>query len=466
FILSRMPAQRTEHPPGDPFYHSGTTPVTRYGDQMGYVYLEIGLTFPREVGAYINYYMKGASFRITTPTSIVEPPPSTGAAPGTPPPAAGGPSSSSTLSTSSTLISTLTTLSSISHLPSPNQSTLSSDSGGGASIASSSSPNGPSPSRKVSTAAIVGGAMGAVALLSLVVILILLYRRRKQRQEERRKMMQKDNINNNDGPEMDQQSFWATTPNSRLGALPSAGGYAVNTPFNNQHNVTPFMIPTQTPNPGGYAFDYGNGGGGSGGGPPSPQNSISRWIQQNNNAQSQYYNTTDAYSGSNVRRAPSVARSMARTAVTGTDAPPPAYIAPSALGVDVPPLPNQYLYDGPRPIPAAPSTIESDTFPASASNLGASSSALGLGTRGGTFVGADAGLSQWARENRSYITEKLEMKLDAAGYVPSDDPDNMTEEEWKREWGVTKLELTRMRALYARTQAQAQVQVPVPVILV
>ncbi|KAG8758700.1 hypothetical protein FRC14_007544 [Serendipita sp. 396] len=417
---------------GDPFSHSGNTAVVKSGSQTGYISLSVGLTFPREVSAYINYYMKGYQFRITTPTSVVETP--AASTPNSPSPSSSPVSTSSTSSSLSSVTST--SLSSLSHTLAPDASTSqSSDSGGGASIASSSSNSNPVPSNKVPTAAIAGGVMGAIALLSAFIILFLLYRRRKQRQiEEREKAMRLD---------ADQQSFWVS-PNSRPATIPPSGMPTtnINVPPN-QHGVNPFVIPSHPPNSSGYAFDYGNGGGAMmaarGDGPPSPQNSISQWVQNQNNAQSQYH-----------QRAPSVAR----TTFTGigTDAPPPAYIAPSALGIDVPPLPTprNFGYGTPRPLPPA-SVTESESFPASASQIGATS------TSGrGTFVAADAGLSQWARENRSYITEKLEMKLDAAGYVPSDDPDNIGEEEWKRDWGVTKLELTRMRALYARTQTQLQ----------
>ncbi|KAG9033304.1 hypothetical protein FS842_003962 [Serendipita sp. 407] len=60
-------------------------------------------------------------------------------------------------------------------------------------------------------------------------------------------------------------------------------------------------------------------------------------------------------------------------------------------------------------------------------------------------------LSRWAQENRAYITPRLKAKLVAARYLPTTNPDSITEEEWERRWGVTKLELTRMRMLYSRS---------------
>ena len=67
-------------------------------------------------------------------------------------------------------------------------------------------------------------------------------------------------------------------------------------------------------------------------------------------------------------------------------------------------------------------------------------------------TGGESRLSQWAREHREFISEKLEAKLDAAGYMPADNPDSMTETEWMDTWGVTKLELRRLKALFAERQ--------------
>ncbi|KAG8753800.1 hypothetical protein FRC14_005722 [Serendipita sp. 396] len=52
-----------------PFKHSGTINLeANAGTTTGYVRLAINLTFPRQDAEYINYYVKGASFKITTPT--------------------------------------------------------------------------------------------------------------------------------------------------------------------------------------------------------------------------------------------------------------------------------------------------------------------------------------------------------------------------------------------------------------
>ena len=63
----------------------------------------------------------------------------------------------------------------------------------------------------------------------------------------------------------------------------------------------------------------------------------------------------------------------------------------------------------------------------------------------------ETGLAEWARTHRAQIPARLEAKLAAAGYVPTDDPNSIPEEEWLREYGVTKFELSRIRALYQKS---------------
>ncbi|KIM29170.1 hypothetical protein M408DRAFT_119639 [Serendipita vermifera MAFF 305830] len=57
-------------------------------------------------------------------------------------------------------------------------------------------------------------------------------------------------------------------------------------------------------------------------------------------------------------------------------------------------------------------------------------------------------LSVWANTNRAAVSEDMESKLLSAGYMPGDDPDVYTEEEWKKSYGITRLELVRLRKLY------------------
>jgi hypothetical protein len=59
-------------------------------------------------------------------------------------------------------------------------------------------------------------------------------------------------------------------------------------------------------------------------------------------------------------------------------------------------------------------------------------------------------LARFARANRDVINENLEARLQAAGYLPTDDPSRLTPEEWRVEYGVTRLELRRLVDLYTR----------------
>jgi hypothetical protein len=59
-------------------------------------------------------------------------------------------------------------------------------------------------------------------------------------------------------------------------------------------------------------------------------------------------------------------------------------------------------------------------------------------------------LAQFANANRHVINESLEAKLQAAAYLPTDDPSHLTPEQWRNEHGVTRLELRRLQDLYAR----------------
>jgi hypothetical protein len=59
-------------------------------------------------------------------------------------------------------------------------------------------------------------------------------------------------------------------------------------------------------------------------------------------------------------------------------------------------------------------------------------------------------LARFASANRDVIGENLEARLQAAGYLPTDDPSRLTAEEWKNEYGVTKIELRRLQDLYSR----------------
>ncbi|KAG9030158.1 hypothetical protein FS842_004470, partial [Serendipita sp. 407] len=125
---------------GDPFSHSGNTPVVKDEDQMGYIPLMVRLTFPREPSAYINTSMKSYKFRITTPTSVVEAP--VASVPNSP---SSNPSSPVSTSSSTSMSLSSVTTASLSSLPYTlaldAYTSQSSDSGWGPSVASSPSNN-------------------------------------------------------------------------------------------------------------------------------------------------------------------------------------------------------------------------------------------------------------------------------------------------------------------------------------
>ncbi|KAG8809416.1 hypothetical protein FRC19_005236 [Serendipita sp. 401] len=76
---------------------------------------------------------------------------------------------------------------------------------------------------------------------------------------------------------------------------------------------------------------------------------------------------------------------------------------------------------------------------------------LALRRSSGVDVPEDLGLSRWAEENRVYISEKLEARLELAGYLPTDDPDAISEEDWERKWSVSNTELANLRMIYAKS---------------
>ncbi|KIM29171.1 hypothetical protein M408DRAFT_328871 [Serendipita vermifera MAFF 305830] len=69
--------------------------------------------------------------------------------------------------------------------------------------------------------------------------------------------------------------------------------------------------------------------------------------------------------------------------------------------------------------------------------------------------GNSRALSTWANTNRAAVSEDMESKLLSAGYMPGDDPDLYTEDEWKTIYGITRLELVRLRKLYCNRNQNA-----------
>lgn len=61
-----------------------------------------------------------------------------------------------------------------------------------------------------------------------------------------------------------------------------------------------------------------------------------------------------------------------------------------------------------------------------------------------------AALALYASQHRDVINESLEARLQVAGYLPTDDPSNLSSDEWQNDYGVTKLELRRLQDLYSQ----------------
>ena len=57
-------------------------------------------------------------------------------------------------------------------------------------------------------------------------------------------------------------------------------------------------------------------------------------------------------------------------------------------------------------------------------------------------------LSRYASRNRHLISPDLEYKLRKAHYMPEDDPDEISTQEWQSEYGVGYFELKRLRQIH------------------
>ncbi|KAG8840970.1 hypothetical protein FRB91_005480, partial [Serendipita sp. 411] len=316
-----------------PFKHVGSTSLPTDPDKtVGYIPLSINITFPRQNAEYINYFVKKASLKITTPSTPV---------------------------------------------PS-------------ASASSTSLPSNPgdSGSNKVSVGALVGAVIGVAIVVALFFIGILLYRRRQRQNKDAGGLSgpgmgelgpQRDTIGRNPlmaqpymnaGFQNSTPQFQQPTPGFERQSeprfqIPSPNTYATN---NTRSSVPLININNNTPGAQNVA-------------PPIPADQSS------------------SSAGGGNRRF-----SAAYTAYTSNDT-PPAYIGPNS------PPPSQYQ------------SIMSTTI-ARSSNEGLSST-------------SGQALALYAQENRALITEELEGKLQRAGYHPADDPDAISEDEWKRDYGVT-----------------------------
>lgn len=61
-------------------------------------------------------------------------------------------------------------------------------------------------------------------------------------------------------------------------------------------------------------------------------------------------------------------------------------------------------------------------------------------------------LSRFAADNRDLIPPSMERKLHLAGYLPTDNPNLISEEHWETKYGISKLELTRLNEAFKRSE--------------
>ncbi|KAG8806811.1 hypothetical protein FRC17_004802 [Serendipita sp. 399] len=337
-----------------PFSHSGSTSVVQYGDPTtGYVSIIIDFSFSRELNSDVDYFMKGASFRLTN-----------------------GPASTTSISTttSTTHTSSHLSLNSSSISSAGNSARSSSQIASGTPIISvggdgqtysivggvtvgHSSYSDSATSKRIPT--IVGAVIGAALILST--LLFFWFRARRKRYQQ------------------------------RIGSSPSLGyNRSLVSPWTKQRSeVEADKAPRFT----------------------NPRLSI----EPMDNTNLAMTTITAQPDTQDDRHANEPRPLSVMLTVFTTDAPPPAYASAHS--------PTQFSHNS-LMFSNEPRAGDAD----------------------------DSALSLWAQENRTYITARLEAKLVAAGYSPSTDPDLVTEEQWEERWGVTKLELTRMRMLYARSQ--------------
>ncbi|KAG8857171.1 hypothetical protein FRB91_011647 [Serendipita sp. 411] len=361
---------------GDPFVHSGSTSVAKYGDPtIGYIPITIEVTYPRLPDTSVDYMMKAPNFKITGTT-----PPATtiSASNSTSSPAISTPRSTSQSTTLRHLNSTSTAVSSSAGLSSTpvavptfwtasvgsDGQTYSYSLDGGASVGAS--PPTASPQKK-SSSAVIGGAIGGICVL-LILIMVMWIRFRRQRRKEETSALTATPAS------ISLVSPWAKR-SSGSGAFSSSAIYHDH--FNesdSKHAATSLGSTTQ-----------------------GQQSLDDDEIAQD---------------------APPIAATVSRAEI-----PPPAYssILSPVGGSDN--SRNQA-----RRIPL-----------------------LALRRSSGVDVPEDLGLSRWAEENRVYISEKLEARLELAGYLPTDDPDAISEEDWERKWSVSNTELARLRMIYAKS---------------
>ena len=397
--------------------HSGTTPIQRNGDSssLGFLYLSIDLNMPHPVNSSITYYLKAITLELTTPTSIATAPSAgpTNSSPSAGPsavPSAGvsGPSGSATSSlnhtftsnssTSSSSISSPTSFSSILSGPDGETGQPSSTEAAVGSVQGTTTPPG-APTRKLNlTPVIVGATLGALALLGLVAFLFFLKRRITRRN---------DNQANPETKEEDKSG--APTVTNRSESLLIADRTKGNPrPAANERRNTStsaYISIADTPTPVEEFEDV----------------VVSSELDRNDPSNS-YATQDEVVEVVEVRPSSPICTGYTErlreeerggASVAGTEAPPPyggSVVSPIALG---------------------PSQTHSNTLLQSIP------------------IGAQT-LESFARVHRWEISEELERKLAGANYLPSDDPDLISEGVWATEYGVGARDLELLRRLYQR----------------
>ncbi|KAG8857170.1 hypothetical protein FRB91_011646 [Serendipita sp. 411] len=342
------------------FTHSGSTLVAQYGDPtVGYVSIVIDFTFPREANSSVDYFMKRASFKITSS------------------PVSAPSSSTFTNSNTVTLISSQINTSSVSGTGISMQTSsqvfsrtpifsVASDGHTYTIIESPSIGGSLNPGSHLSkrTPVIVASVVGTLSILCILLVLCRLYSKRKRHRKSLRFSMSMEN-------DIPLVSPWTKRPPEPEITKQPNFPYSEASIASRDDEHPAFTPPVSEPSPQG----------------------------PNHNA--------------NPRRPLSD-----NVTAFASEAPPPAYSSIHS--------PTETSNDADIHSPVSPSDSRMDPL-------------------------GDWELSRWAHENRAYITPRLKAKLVAARYLPTTNPDSITEEEWERRWGVTKLELTRMRMLYSRS---------------
>lgn len=398
-----------------PFGHSGSVTPERYGDaKSGYVTLYIGITMPVEAGANIAYYVKGITFEVTNP--IVNAPSSgsttvTSTASST----SGVSQSGSSTGSSTRLHSELGALPGLSSGTSPLSS-------GGASVGSGgSAASGVAPPKTAIIAGVVGSLLGAIAL----VVVIWFIRRRRQKRNDGASVVPFTSV---------QDDVYSTTelPTSRRDNKPVildiklAGGrektgrssmdgsqVASSSSIRRRQQQSSNAALAQSSDPS------------RGGGELSPQGIFSP-LDEHATRLGVHYPSRGEKLG--------VHRDETSELVASTSRAPPRRR---------PELDQEENLERP-----APSTVMSpvgDLPPPPYFMTTSAGARLGLV---GHSSSRPETLEELARRYRPLIPVELEAKLRRANYLPTENPDDIPEEAWLREYGVGPLELARVRRLY------------------